>query len=795
MSVILVALAAAPGVADAAPTGALTQLLSPNDCLSDTSGVCGTTLPFPYGFSYQAVVSPDGRSVYAVALNGDTVAQFTRDPGTGALSNPACITEAMSGCATNSATGLSGPAALAISPDGGNVYVVGQFSNSIAEFSRNPMTGALTQLTAPSDCIGCGTNPANGISNPYGIIVSPNGQNVYVSSHDSSSVAEFTRNTTTGALTQLAAPDDCISSSNTSGCTVTNGVGLTSAIGVSMSPDGANLYVSAAGTSGGGDIAEFSVGARGVLSQLPTPNDCIANLANAAGCGNATALGLSGTEDLAFSPDGKFAYANSFSDSDLEELARNTTNGALTGIGCVGSSGTPVGDGCSSTPVNGIGGPLGVAVSPDGLNVYVSGAQDNAEGAYARDPTSGMLTQLPAPNDCLSSTGGGGCSVGNATGLGGARRVTVSPDGLSVYVSGQNDDSVVELARTPAPSDLTLAASAPSAAMRGTQFSVTFTITDTGPDGEGTVSFSDSLPANVSLVSAVTSTVASCTGTTTVTCALGALASGASDTVTVTVTADAAGTATQTAAVTGSTPDPNLANNSVAASTAVSAPAPAPPPPPGPVLPAPVFRSTANLLPVSGTVRIELPHSRVFVPVTAAVQVPIGTIVDATHGRVTLVFALPGGKTQTIVLYGGEFKIASQSASGLVTFVLVGPLHNALYSQVHGVMMARSVLFAPIKDLFGHAHHPKKVKTRSLWGSDHHGSFTTQGSDGAANVRGTVWLSEDFVGYSRFYVAHGSVTVTDFRHHHHKIKLTAGHCYQTSTPKHCTPSPFERSGA
>jgi uncharacterized repeat protein (TIGR01451 family) len=790
--VTLGALAAAPALASAAPTGALTQLLSPNDCISDQASVCGTTWPVAnLGFSYQAIVSPDGHNVYWIA-NNDSLHEFARDPSTGALTALAppndCVTDAATGCGTVMAPGMGNPGALTISADGAYVYVATQSNSSIAEFFRNPVTGALSEIGCLSESDpNCTAGTITGMSNPYGITITHNGQNVYVSAVASASIAEFSRNTATGTLTQLPLPNACVTANtNTCGNGASIDPALNNAIGVNTSPDGSTVYVSAGGTSGGGDVDQFSVGAGGAL----TPLGCIGNTAS--GCAVSNALGLNGTEDLAFTPNGEFAYGNSFTDSDISEFSRNTSTGALTYQGCLGSAlNTPPADNCSAD-VKGTAGALGVAVSPDGQSVYLSSAPGNSEAAFSVDPTTGLLTQLPAPNDCVATGTNGGCSVTTATGLTGARRVTVSPDGLDVYVAGQNDDSVVELARAPAPSDLTLSASGvPAGASVGATISATFTVTDTGPDGEGTVSFSDSLPANVSLVSAVTSTGASCIGTATVTCALGALAAGASDTVTVTVRANAAGTATQSATATGSTPDPNLANNAVSASTAVPAPTPTPTPTP---LPAPVFRRTANLLPVSGTVRIELPHSRVFVPLTAAVQVPIGTIVDATRGRVTLVFALPGGKTETIVLYGGEFKIASQSASGLVTFVLIGPLHNALYSRVHGLLLARSVLFAPIKDLFAHAHHPKTVKTRSLWGSDHHGSFTTQGSDGAANVRGTVWLSEDFVGYSRFYVATGSVTVTDFRHHHRKIKLTAGHCYQTSTPKHCTPSPFERSG-
>src|SRR5581483_10817433 len=80
------------------------------------------------------------------------------------------------------------------------------------------------------------------------------------------------------------------------------------------------------------------------------------------------------------------------------------------------------------------------------------------------------------------------------------------------------------------------------------------------------------------------------------------------------------------------------------------------PPPPAP----PVEGRSVNLAPVSGQVFIELPGRHTFIPLTAAVQVPIGATIDATHGKVALTSARTRrrhGRTQTARFYDGEFKV------------------------------------------------------------------------------------------------------------------------------------------
>jgi uncharacterized repeat protein (TIGR01451 family) len=96
--------------------------------------------------------------------------------------------------------------------------------------------------------------------------------------------------------------------------------------------------------------------------------------------------------------------------------------------------------------------------------------------------------------------------------------------------------------------------------------------TSAGPSTTSGVTVTNVLPTGVTLVSA-TPSMGSCSGTSTVTCGLGILPSGATATVNIVVTVlkDAANTLTNTAAVAALTSDPNSSNNSATEVTKIVA--------------------------------------------------------------------------------------------------------------------------------------------------------------------------------------------------------------------------------
>jgi uncharacterized repeat protein (TIGR01451 family) len=121
-----------------------------------------------------------------------------------------------------------------------------------------------------------------------------------------------------------------------------------------------------------------------------------------------------------------------------------------------------------------------------------------------------------------------------------------------------------------APADLGVTIAAPSSTTQGDAIAYTLTVTNGGPGSTGGVTLTDSLPAGTSLYSVVSSQ-GTCAGTSTLTCALGALEDGASATVQVTAIANATGAQTDTASIGGTATDPNPANNSASATTNVAA--------------------------------------------------------------------------------------------------------------------------------------------------------------------------------------------------------------------------------
>jgi len=577
------ALPAAPTTPPTPVGGALTALAAPNDCLTGATFGCNTLIAPSLTADYQTVVSPDGLNVYAAAYLGDLV-WFDRNPATGALTEEGCLTDGASSCAITDAAGVNNPRALALSPDGKDLYVVGA-ENALVTLSRDPSTGALTwegcQRNGDSRC-----TAVTGLDGPNGVAVSRDGTSVYVTSGDDSSIAEFARNPSGGLLSQLAAPNDCISADplNPGGCGNDAGAGLVNAVGVAVSPDGANVYVSAGGLGPGGDVAEFSRDAgTGALTQLEPANDCLTSPGSGVSCEDTSGVGFNGEEDIAISPDGHSVYLNSFGDSAVLELSRDALTGALSQLpspnDCISSdSGNP--GGCGTDTASALNGVQGVAVSPDGLNVYASASgpivasgASNAIDEFQRNPITGALSEIASPFECLTENGSG-CPTYNVNGLGQPRRLTVSPDGANVYAAGQADGgTLVELARTPPSADLAIGESgAPAGALVAHSITYGYTITDNGPNAADDPVVTVPLASEESLASAVSSQ-GSCSAGPTVTCHLGPLLSGSSATLSITVHLNSPGEASVSASVTDATDvtDPNGANNSVTTTTNIVA--------------------------------------------------------------------------------------------------------------------------------------------------------------------------------------------------------------------------------
>jgi uncharacterized repeat protein (TIGR01451 family) len=121
-----------------------------------------------------------------------------------------------------------------------------------------------------------------------------------------------------------------------------------------------------------------------------------------------------------------------------------------------------------------------------------------------------------------------------------------------------NDATVADLALSKTASQEPVA--------QGANFTYMIATANLGPAAASNVTVTDVLPAGVTLVSA-TSSQGSCSGTTTVTCALGTLSPGGSAQMFILVTKNVGGDVSNTAGVAADQGDPNPVNNSSSTST------------------------------------------------------------------------------------------------------------------------------------------------------------------------------------------------------------------------------------
>ena len=146
--------------------------------------------------------------------------------------------------------------------------------------------------------------------------------------------------------------------------------------------------------------------------------------------------GLSGSEAVTTSPDGASVYVAAYVDDAVPVFQRNPATGELTFVEAQvnGVNG-----------VQGLDGALDVVVSPDGANVYASGAELDTIAVFDRDQSTGELSFTQVIEN----------GVAGVTGIDYPKALAVASDGDTLYVVGSYSDAVAIFDRDPGTGLLT----------------------------------------------------------------------------------------------------------------------------------------------------------------------------------------------------------------------------------------------------------------------------------------------------------------------------------------------------
>lgn len=241
-------------------------------------------------------------------------------------------------------------------------------------------------------------------------------------------------------LTQLPGARGCVAPGGASGCTAGRAANVRL---VAVAPDGTGV-VAAGGVAGASQLSAYRVRADGSLVEASGKGGCLRG-GTKQGCARWRALET--PTAIAFSPDGRSVYVTAENSYAIGVFRRAPSTGAITQLagkaGCVSRGGN--GGQCSTARA--MYQPQDVVVSPDGRNVYVAAREGLV--VFARDATTGALTQLAGGSGCVGAPGRG-CAPGVANGF---EAVAISEDGARVVAGASG--AVASFGRDPTTGALT----------------------------------------------------------------------------------------------------------------------------------------------------------------------------------------------------------------------------------------------------------------------------------------------------------------------------------------------------
>jgi 6-phosphogluconolactonase (cycloisomerase 2 family) len=323
---------------------------------------------------------------------------------------------------------LTGALAAAVSPDGSTLYVARLGNKTVApaivvfQLDTNPADAAYGLVTSKVQ-----TLTDSDLNLAATLQVSPDGKSVYAIGAFGKDLATFSRNPISGVLTPVQ--------SLVTGQVTAYLQGLTS---VAVSPDGINAYAVSPDDNA---LAVFQRSPAGALAlqsvmlegQVPPP-----------GQGTQSLTGLSLPQSVILSPDGKEVYVLSSADNALTVFSRNTSvatsdprYGQLTQVQTV-----------SSAAFTTLTGSATLAMTPDGLSIYVLTTTPFPVALFKRNPTNGQLSATGTP------IFPGSLSTFNAlSNLGAASAVAVSPDSSMLYLASAATKELAVFRRIRAAND------------------------------------------------------------------------------------------------------------------------------------------------------------------------------------------------------------------------------------------------------------------------------------------------------------------------------------------------------